>query len=345
MANRRNLDKARSRKQDEFYTRLSDIENELKHYRHHFKDKVIYCNCDDPRISNFFHYFSYNFELLGLKKLITTCYRNNQMDLFSLNDEDSAIYLEYEGEKNGGKIPTVENIGIHKLEGDGDFRSEECIELLKEADIVITNPPFSLFREYVAQLIEYDKKFLILGNMNAITYKEFFPLLRDNKIWSGYKNFGGGMDMIVPPHIFDEDKIKKYRIDEDGNIIANIMGVIWYSNLDNEKRNEDLVLFRKYKGNEDAYPKYDNYDAINVDRVKDIPMDYTDGVMGVPITFLSKHNPKQFEIIGLLASAGYDKDIIGIDMTKEGDARPIIDGKVKYSRILIKRKASDNNGS
>tara|TARA_B110000046_G_scaffold87746_1_gene95854 strand:+ start:5939 stop:6520 length:582 start_codon:yes stop_codon:yes gene_type:complete len=181
----KNLHQAKNAKKDEFYTQVTDIENELKHYKAHFRNKVVYCNCDDPRMSNFFHYFSYNFEDLGLKKLITTCYQNQHRDLFSQHDSERAIYLEYYGDKNNNKTPDVEEIGVQYLKGDGDFRSEESIALLKQADIVVTNPPFSLFREYVAQLIQYDKKFVIVGHQNAITYKEIFPLIKDNKIWLG----------------------------------------------------------------------------------------------------------------------------------------------------------------
>jgi hypothetical protein len=169
-----NLHKAKNNKKDEFYTQLSDIENELRHYKDHFKNKVVYCNCDDPRVSNFFHYFSYNFEHLGLKKLIATCYKNQDADLFSTNVSDKAVYLEYTGDKNGNSIPDAHEIGVKDLQGDGDFRSQESIELLKQADIVVTNPPFSLFREYVAQLVEYDKKFVIVGHQNAITYLDIF---------------------------------------------------------------------------------------------------------------------------------------------------------------------------
>jgi hypothetical protein len=179
----RNLHNARQAKKDEFYTQLSDIEKELKHYKEHFKNKVVLCNCDDPRISNFFHYFSYNFETLGLKKLITTCYKSQNAHLFSENKSEKAIYLEYIGDKNGNRVPDPEEIGIKNFKGDGDFRSEECIELLKQADIVCTNPPFSLFREYVAQLIEYKKSFLIIGNNNSISYKDIFQLIKENKIW------------------------------------------------------------------------------------------------------------------------------------------------------------------
>ena len=182
----KNLKKAKSGKNDEFYTQLSDIEKEMRHYKEHFNGKTIFCNCDDPRVSNFFHYFSYNFENLGLKKLIATCYKNQERDLFSQNKSEKAIYLEYTGDKNGDNIPNPEEIGIVHLKGDGDFRSAECIALLQEADIVVTNPPFSLFREYVAQLVQYDKKFIIVGHQNSITYKEIFKLIKENKIWLGY---------------------------------------------------------------------------------------------------------------------------------------------------------------
>ncbi|MFJ1438473.1 adenine-specific methyltransferase EcoRI family protein [Capnocytophaga canimorsus] len=287
-----NLHKAKKGKNDEFYTQLSDIENELKHYMHHFKDKVVYCNCDDPRISNFFHYFSYNFEKLGLKKLIATCYKNQNKDLFSQNDSEQAIYLEYNGDKNGDNIPNPDEIGIHPLKGDGDFRSKESIELLKQADIVVTNPPFSLFREYVAQLIEYDKKFLIIGSQNAITYKEIFPLIAQNKMWLGYRS--GDMKFKVPEYY--EERATRFWIDEEGQKWRSLGNTCWFTNLDHNKRHEKLILYKTYTGNEEDYPKYDNYDAINVDKVADIPMDY-DGVMGVPITFLDKYNPEQFEIV------------------------------------------------
>lgn len=289
----KNLKEAKRNKNDEFYTQLKDIENELKYYKHHFKDKVIYCNADDPRISNFFHYFSYNFDHFGLKKLITTCYKNQQMDFFSKNDTDKAIYLEYTGEKDGGKVPTIENIGINNLKSDGDFRSEECIALLKQADIVVTNPPFSLFREYVAQLIEYDKKFIILGNTNALTYKEIFSLIKENKIWLG--NTWNTMYFEVPL-----DKSYKdgwgYKIDEEGRAWRKFRNIRWFTNLDIPQRYEELILYKKY--NEEEYPKYENYNAINVDKTAEIPMDY-DGIMGVPITFMDKYNPNQFEIVEL----------------------------------------------
>lgn len=287
-----NLKKAKSEKNDEFYTQLSDIEKELRHYKEHFKDKVIYCNCDDPRVSNFFHYFSYNFEKFGLKKLLATCYKNQNVDIFTLNDYEQAVYLEYEGNKHGDNVPTLEDIGIKTLKGDGDFRKPECIELLKQADIVVTNPPFSLFREYVAQLIEYDKKFIIVGNQNAITYKEIFKLIKDNKMWLGY-GFNRNMAHFVNKHYVD------YATDTDHKEgMIRVSGVVWFTNIDTEKRHEDLILYKTYYGNESEYPKYDNYDAINVDKTRDIPIDY-EGAIGVPITFIDKYNPEQFEIVAL----------------------------------------------
>ena len=313
MANQ-NLNAAKNAKKDEFYTQLVDIENELKHYKAHFKDKTVLCNCDDPRISNFFHYFSYNFEQLGLKKLITTCYKNQNRDLFSQNDSERAIWLEYFGDKNNNRVPDPEEIGIHYLNGDGDFRSQECIELLKEADIVVTNPPFSLFREYVAQLMKYEKKFVIVGHQNAITYKEIFPLIKDNKIWLGY-GFKGGAGHFISKY---EDTATAG--DHRAGMIR-VSGVNWFTNLEIQKRHEDLILYKAY--NPDEYPQYDNYDAINVDKTSEIPMDY-DGVMGVPITFLDKYNPDQFEIVK------FRKGDDGKDLS--------VNGKCPYFRILIRRR-------
>lgn len=325
----KNLHSAKNNKKDEFYTQLSDIERELKHYRDYFKGKVVLCNCDDPRTSNFFHYFSYNFEYLGLKKLITTCYKNQNADLFSNYDSEQAVYLEYEGEKDGGKIPTVEQIGVKPLQGDGDFRSPEVIELLKQADIVVTNPPFSLFREYISQLVEYDKKFLIIGHQNAITYKEIFKLIKENKLWLGY-GFSGGAGHFINKHYEDYATAGDHK---EGMI--RVSGVHWFTNLEINKRHEDLILYKKYTPEE--YPRYDNYEAINVDKTKDIPVDYG-GVMGVPITFLDKYNPDQFEIFGMSASAGYDKDIVGLDFLGDKDARPLINGKNIYARVFIQNK-------
>ena len=284
-----NLTQAKKNKKDEFYTQLSDIERELKHYKNHFKDKVVYCNCDDPRVSNFFHYFSYNFEKLGLKRLITTCYKNQERDLFSQNSSEQAIYLEYNGDKNGNNVPDPDEIGIKHLKGDGDFRSKESIGLLKQADIVVTNPPFSLFREYVAQLIEYDKKFIIIGHQNALTYKEIFPLIKENKLWLGF-GFKGSAAHFINKHYEDYATAGDHK---DGMI--RVSGVVWYTNLDIAKRHEDLILYKQYSP--DEFLTYDIYDAINVDKTKDIPLDYK-GIMGVPITFMNKYNPEQFEILG-----------------------------------------------
>lgn len=318
------LTSAKTSKKDEFYTQLSDIERELKHYKNHFKGKVVLCNCDDPRVSNFFHFFSYNFEKFGLKKLIATCYKNQEMDLFSENKSEKAIYLEYTGDKNGNNVPDTKEIGIKKLKGDGDFRSKECIELLKQADIVVTNPPFSLFREYVAQLIEYDKKFLVIGNINAISYKEIFKIIKENKAWLGV-NMGRGISgFIVPKHY--ELYGSEARIDEDGNRIVATNNCLWLTNLDTAKRHEDIILYKKYTPEE--FPHYDNYDAINVDKTKDIPMDYK-GTMGVPITFLDKFNPDQFEIIGQMATTKIDEFNFGY---------PYVNGSKIYARILIKNK-------
>jgi len=335
MANKssnKNLRNASKAKKDEFYTQLSDIEKELGHYEKHFKNKVVFCNCDDPRISNFFHYFSYNFEKLGFKKLITTCYKNQQVDLFSQNNSEKAIYLEYTGDKNGDKVPDLNEIGIKHLKGDGDFRSKECIELLKQADIVITNPPFSLFREYVTQLVEYDKKFIIIGNLNAITYKEIFKLIKENKIWLGYSIHSGDREFGVP----DDYPLNaaSSRIDENGKKYIRVKGVRWYTNLDYEERYEDLILYKKYKGNEKDFPKYDNYDAINVNVTKDIPDDYK-GFMGVPITFLDKYNPDQFELLGIMNTGEENK---GIRHKGTPHGRPLVNGVEKYLRILIKNK-------
>ena len=318
------LHKARGNKNDDFYTQLTDIEKELKYYKKYFKNKIVLCNCDDPRVSNFFHYFSYNFEQLGLKRLVTTCYKNQQMDLFSDYKSEKAIYLEYIGDKNKNNVPDPEEIGIKHLKGDGDFRSKECIELLKKADIVVTNPPFSLFREYVAQLIKHSKKFLILAQQNAITYKETFSLIKGNKIWLGVDN--GGTKWFQVPDNYDISTESRKKI-ENGKKFFSMGSIVWFTNLDIKKRHEDLILYKKYKGHEDDYPKYDNYNIINVDKVSDIPIDYK-GVMGVPVTFLDKHNPEQFEILGIANSARW----IGFE------CYTLINGKKIYNRILIKNK-------
>jgi len=317
----RTLHIAKSSKKDEFYTQLSDIESELKHYKEHFKNKVVFCNCDDPRVSNFFHYFSYNFENLGLKKLVTTCYKNQEKDLFGLEESENAVFLEYTRDKNGNNIPDAEEIGVKPLKGDGDFRSKESIDLLKQADIVVTNPPFSLFREYVDQLVKYEKKFLIIGNINAITYKEIFKLIKENKAWLGI-NMGRGISgFIVPDHY--ELYGTETNIDSFGNRIISPNNCLWLTNLDTFKRHEDINLTKTYYGNEIEYPKYDNYDAINVNKTQEIPMDY-DGFMGVPITFLHKYNPEQFELIKF-RKGNDEKDLS-------------INGKCPYFRILIKNR-------
>ncbi|WP_425616706.1 adenine-specific methyltransferase EcoRI family protein [Anatilimnocola sp. NA78] len=287
---KRSLTAAKNSKQDEFYTQLSDIEKELRHYSRHFKNKTVLCNCDDPTVSNFFHYFSHNFERLKLKRLIATCYRNADANLFSKHTGDKGAYLEYNGDKNDNRVPDPDEIGIHELNGDGDFRSEESINLLKQADIVVTNPPFSLFREYVDQLVKHKKKFLIIGNQNAITYKEIFALLKENKIWLGYSH---PVAFIVPDH-YEAREVRSWR-DENGTNWRSLGNACWFTNLDIAKRHEDIILFKTY--NKKDYPHYDNYDAIEVSRFADIPIDY-DGAMGVPITWLDKYNPEQFEILG-----------------------------------------------
>ncbi|WP_418888006.1 adenine-specific methyltransferase EcoRI family protein [Octadecabacter dasysiphoniae] len=326
MATNKTLQQARKAKSDEFYTRLADVEKELKHYRHHFEGKVVLCNCDDPRISNFFHYFSYNFEKLGLKKLITTCYKSQDMELFSRHDNEAAIYLEYEGDKNQNKVPDLEEIGIKTLNGDGDFRSVECVELLKEADIVVTNPPFSLFREYVAQLVEHDKKFLVVGTWNAIAYKDIFSLLKDDKLWIGInsnRNFSG---FIVPDHYPLHGT--EARMDEHGNRVVSSNNTCWFTNLDNSKRHEVLPLYKTY--DPASYPKYDNFDAIEVSKTNEIPTDY-EGLMGVPITFMNKYNPDQFSILGI--------DRVLVEEQTGRVSRFRINGKEIYARIVIKNKA------
>lgn len=323
-----NLRKASTAKKDEFYTQLSDIERELKHYKNHFREKVVFCNCDDPRVSNFFLYFSHNFEKLGIKKLITTCYKNQNMDLFSQNEHERAIYLEYNGDINKNNIPDPAEIGINILKGDGDFRSNECIELLKQSDIVVTNPPFSLFREYVSQLIEYDKKFIIIGHQNAIAYKEIFKLIKEDKLWLGY-GFKGGAAHFINNHYEDYATAGDHK---DGMI--RVSGVVWFTNLDINKRHEDLILYKKYYGNENDYPKYDNYNAINIDKTNEIPLDYN-GLMGVPITFLNKYSPDQFEIID-----GLNRYSILDGPTEEtkGKYMSQVNGNPIYVRIVIRNK-------
>lgn len=343
------LRQAKKDKNDEFYTQLSDIENELRHYTEHFKGKVVFCNCDDPYESNFFKYFAMHFNHLGLKKLIATSYihspvAGNELNLFSEIDGEEfnpnkkaykVVMSELKDVNNDGRedLIDVQQIIKHRiryLKGDGDFRSEESIELLKQADIVVTNPPFSLFREYLAQLMEYKKSFLIIGNMNAITYKEVFPLIKENKMWMGPSIHSGDRAFNVPDSY--PLKASGCGIDENGKKFIRVKGVRWFTNLDHKKRHETIPLFRTYKGHEDNYPKYDNYDAINVNKVVDIPCDY-DGVMGVPITFLDKYNPEQFEIInGIGRYACIEADYTNPVGTYGTD----INGKHTYFRVLIK---------
>ena len=323
MARNTPLHAANRAKQDEFYTQLPDIEKELKHYRKHFRDKTVYCNCDDPTISNFFQYFCLNFERLGLKKLITTCYKNRQIDIFSSHAMEAAAGVEYVG---NGTEPTD-----FQLKEDGDFRSRECIELLKQVDIVVTNPPFSLFREYIAQLVEHAKKFLVIGNMNAITYKEIFPLIKSGRLWLGHGPAGKDMLFDVPEDyarelVRNKKEGSAYRL-VGGAIKGRLGNAGWFTNLDHKKRNEELVLFKRYSPEE--YPKYDNYDAINVNKTDHIPGDYA-GEMGVPITFLDKYNPEQFEIIGM------DRPLITQLTGKQ--SRFKIKGKEIYARIVIRNK-------
>jgi hypothetical protein len=319
----RNLNAAKASKQDEFYTQLSDIEKELRHYTAHFNGKTVLCNCDDPRVSNFFHYFSHNFARLKLKRLVTTCYKNQQPDLFSRNESEKAIYLEYLGDRDGNRVPDPGEIGLHELKCDGDFRSSECVELLKQADIVVTNPPFSLFREYVQQLIEHDKKFLIIGNFHAVTYKEIFKLLKENRIWLGYSH---PVAFVVPDH-YEMRDVRSWR-DEKGTNWRSLGNACWFTNLDIAKRHEDLVLFKNYTPQQ--YPTYDNYDAIEVKRYQDIPADF-DGVMGVPVTFLEKYNPEQFEILG--SNRGVDQD-----PNRVYGRGSYLNGKETFKRLFIRRR-------
>lgn len=355
------LSAAKKAKNDEFYTRMTDIEHELVHYRKHFKGKVVLCNCDDPFESNFFKYFALNFNPLGLKKLIATCYSGSpiaggeyQPSLFDDDvDENTGrhrraykavvnVFRDTTGD-GGLDMDDIRNLldsgenELTELHGDGiygagDFRSRECLELLDEADIVVTNPPFSLFREYVATLMDYDKKFVIVGNQNAITYKEAFPLLRDDRLWLGYNKV---KEFVVPSA--DHPERGNIVTDGKGGLIAKFGNICWYTNLDITKRHEDLLLYRRYKEDPSRYPKYDNYDAIEVSKVKDIPEDYW-GVMGVPITFMDKYNPDQFDIVGCSESEGRGFSN-GLWDPASKTAQPIIDGHKVYKRLFVRRHA------
>ena len=311
-----NLSNAKRAKNDEFYTQLSDIENELKHYKNHFAGKVVYCNCDDARESNFFRFFQKKFNDYGLKKLITTSY----------NENGHGSVLVYEGDTNGnGKLDDSE-VKVSELKGNGDFRSEECIELLKESDIVVTNPPFSLFREYIATLVQYNKKFLVIGNQNAITYKEIFPLIKENKLWTG--------NNMVKTFRVPQVTNKNCEVLPNGEIIAKFGSICWFTNLDIKKRHEEIILYKSY--NEEEFPKYDNYDAIEVSKVCEIPKDY-DGVMGVPITFLYRYNPSQFEIVDPRGFTDIERLKLKNSMLIK-DKDSAINGKPTYARIAIRKK-------
>jgi hypothetical protein len=322
------LHSAKRNKKDEFYTQIADIEREMHHYRRHFKGKVVYCNCDDPYVSAFFEYFTKNFEFFGLKKLITTCYKSQRIDLFSQSDSEHAIKLEYTGGAMNS-LPTPEDIGITSLNGDGDFRSEECITILKEADIVVTNPPFSLFSEYVAQLANLDKKFIIIGHQNAITYKDVFPLIKENRMWLGF-GFKRNMAHFIAPHYEDTASDADHR---EGMI--RVSGVVWYTSLDHSKRHEEMILVKRYTGNEATYPHYDNYAAIEISKTQDIPMDYA-GVMGVPITFLTKYNPEQFEIIGASDNGAIDEKYKLPHFKRHNE--PYVNNEKTYKRLFIRNR-------
>lgn len=348
MANK-NLTGAKRAKKDEFYTQLGDINNELCHYKAHFKGKTVLCNCDDPYESEFFRYFVLNFNHLGLKKLITTCYQGSPLDdnLFDrTNTSNKWQNMKKRGahkftitevkDENGDGCCDLEDVRLFiernkeayvPLSGNGDFRSKECVELLKEADIVVTNPPFSLFREYVEQLFKHNKRFLIIGHQNAITYKEIFPLIKENKIWLGY-GFKGSAGHFFSPY----EDIASAGNHKKGMI--RVSGVHWFTNLDIDKRHEPLILYKKYTPED--YPNYDNYDAVEVGRTNDIPMDY-EGVMGVPITFLDKYSPEQFEIVGATESEGRGFSMGLWDNTSKV-SQPLVNTKKKFKRIFIKHK-------
>lgn len=359
------LGAAKSAKKDEFYTQLTDIEKEMRYYRKHFKGKTVLCNCDDPFESNFFKYFVLNFNRLGLKKLIATCYSGSpiagqQLSLADVigGDEDergkpykAVVTKVYDATGNGG-VDMLDVAELFKqgenqlteLDGDGDFRSEECLALLDEADIVVTNPPFSLFRQYVATLMEHRKQFIIIGNVNAITYKDTFPLIMENRLWFGASIHSGDRKFYVP----DDYPLNAAGcgVDEDGRRFIRVKGVRWYTNLDYRQRHDDLILVKRYSP--EAYPHYDNYDAIEVSRTSDIPCDYAD-VMGVPITFIDKYNPDQFEIVGMAKRGAGDPALKSHVYTKDEyanysdlNATPTlwVDGRLKntYPRILIRNR-------
>lgn len=313
MAGNSNLHTSRAGKTDEFYTTISLIENELRHYKNFFKDKTVFCNCDDPKESNFWKYFELNFEQLGLKKLISTHYETDK----------PSYKLELTMNSHSDAPANKLNIIQTPLRQNGDFRSPECIKIMQNSDVIVTNPPFSLFREYVSQLVEYKKDFLIIGNQNAVTYREIFPLIKNDKIWMGYNS--GHFWFRVPDDY--EEKKTDFKIDENGKKWRRMGNICWFTNIDIEKRHEDMTLFRNYSA--DKYPKYDNYEAIEVSKTADIPCDYF-GIMGVPITFMDKYNPAQFEFLGIDKEFTTDKG--RFKLTENGIQRTL------YARIVIRRK-------
>lgn len=372
MAKNTDLNKAKAKK-DEFYTQLTDIEKEMRHYRDCFKNKSVFCNCDDPYESNFFKYFAMNFNALGLKKLITTCYATSPVTgkefqyfvdkgvqlSFIPSESNTPVQeenvrkpykveiTEVTDENGDGRIDLtdIEYLMRNKknamtlLDGDGDFRSPECVELLKEADIVVTNPPFSLFQDYIELLMKYEKKFIIIGNINAISYRQIFPLIMDNKMWLGASIHSGDREFRVP----DSYPLRAagFRVDEQGNKYIRVKGVRWFTNLDYVQRHEEMILFKEYTP--DEYPKYVNYDAIEVGKTAEIPCDYYEN-MGVPITFLDKYNPDQFEIVG---NSQFLVREVSEDVRAHGDypqiGRFYLDRgngtyKKMYERLVIRRK-------
>lgn len=335
------LEIAKINKNDEFYTQLTDIEKELSYYRPYFKNKIVYCNCDDPYESNFFKYFALNFNFLKLKKLITTCYISSPIANTEIKLTKKLPYkIVINDVKDLNSDGTIDLEDIKKLllnkknsetilHGNGDFRSPECIKLLKECDIVVTNPPFSLFREFIATLDKYGKKFLIIGNVNAVSYKEVFKLIMRNKLWMGVSIHSGDREFRVPNEWNITSKSK--RIDSEGNQYVKVVGVRWFTNLDHKQRHDELIMWKKY--DKHYYLKYDNFDAINVDHVREIPKDYFKKI-GVPVNFLDKYNPKQFRILGSMSTTKKEGFNFGY---------PYINGKKKYARIIIERRNNENS--
>ena len=324
MAKNNDLNVARKGKNDEFYTRLTDIEKEVCHYWPYFEGKKVLCNCNDALHTGFATYFALQFEHLKLKELICTT--------FAMNEGEHGVVYRYRGDKNGNNVPDIEEWEQTPMHGNGGFNTPEGLALIDEADIIVTNPPFSLFREFISIMTEHNKKFLIIGNTNAITYKEVFPLIKENKLWLGVSSFNTGMYFLVGDDFVYADSYK-FDKEKDGEKVSRVASVCWYTNLDHKKRHEEMILYKKY--NEEEFPQYDNYKAIEVSKTCDIPMDY-EGVMGVPISFLDKFSPDQFEIIGITENADYLKPFY-VEGCKTYH-RGIINGQVKYARILIRFK-------